>query len=101
MTVKTKCHVQAFVEVFELVLIASVVALLADTGWVFHDILVNGLSIQYILIASGLLGATAITVIAFLKHHANNYKNMVKVLLVDKMNIQRRKNKHSRGIKNG
>jgi hypothetical protein len=96
MGVATRCHLRALTEVFELVLVGSVVALMADTAWVFHDIQVNGISTQYIGIASGLTFANLLTLWAFKKHHAGNFKKIAHEIFLEKIELQRRRDKRGR-----
>jgi hypothetical protein len=93
MKTKTKCHLEAMQEVFELVLIGSMIALVADTLWVFHDIATNGMNIYYGVISTGLISATVVTLKATLKHHRVNYKKITTELLTSKLKLQKRKNK--------
>lgn len=88
-----KCHVKAFTEVFELVLVGSVIALVADTGWVAHDIYHNGFNWQYGFIGSGLVTATTLTIWACIKHHTMNFRKFASELLQIKLARQKHKNK--------
>lgn len=96
MTTTTKLHMTALVEVFELILIASVIALLADTAWLMHDVCSNGISVTYAFILGGLTAATIITMIACVKHHRNNYRKLSKELLAEKLKKQKHINHHRR-----
>lgn len=94
--IQTKIHIKAFSEVFELVLIGSMLALIADTCWVIHDIVSNGLSWQYVGIFTGLFSASVLTAIACVKHHKNNFGTIYHNLLDSKLKIQRCINRHNR-----
>ncbi len=97
MTAQTKGHIYALKEVFELVLIASIIALISDTVWVMHDICTNGISKIYVVISSGLITATVLTTHATMKHHHNNYMRYMHDTMTQKLFKQKRINKHRRG----
>lgn len=92
----TICHVKSLQDSFEIILTASIVALVADTGWVLHDVLSNGMSIQYAFIGGGLVTATGMTIWATIKHHMNTYSKMTKELLRAKLLLQKQRNKKKR-----
>jgi len=87
----TKCHIKALKESIELTIIGGLVALVADLGWLLHDILTNGLSIYYILVGTGLLTGTIITASALFAHHDKSVHKITKKLMKEKVSIQRAK----------
>ena len=91
-----KCHIQTLADAIELSLLASTIALFADSAWVVHDIVHNGMSMTYGCILTGLLGATVITGYALVRHHTGRMHNTLKTLLHSKLARQKSINKHKR-----
>lgn len=94
-----KCHLQSLTDVVELSLIASLIALIADLSWLMHDIYVNGLSILYILVFTGLFTGIIITGTALKRHHYGAVAKMVKQLLREKLQLQHAISRRKRHIK--
>lgn len=89
---KLKAHIKAMSSTMEIIIIASVIALIADFGWVCHDVIDNGISFWYGLIGGGLMIATLMTVYALRKHHLDSVENGAKLLLSQKIAEQRVRN---------
>ncbi len=66
---------------FELISLASIIALVSDLGWVIHDIMTNGMSIQYGLIGTGLLIGVVLSAIVFERRFLRDMLKYRKVLL--------------------
>lgn len=81
-------------QTMELLIIASIIAIIADLGWLMHDILVNGFSIAYALVLSGLGSGLILTCYAGWWHHVSNYKCEVKTRLQNKLKISKAKKRH-------
>lgn len=91
-----KCHIQTLADAIELSLIASLIALFADTIWVIHDVHQNGMSCIYIVIFIGLSSGLIITGVALFRHHTGKMHNTLKTLLHVKLAKQKSINKHKR-----
>lgn len=91
-----KCHVSAMMDVIEIALIASIVALVADLTWVLHDIVANGMSVVYAFIGGGLFIGLVLTGVSLYKHHVILVKQSRQSLLLMKLKIQKDKMRHLR-----
>ena len=95
-TLTKKCHIQTLADAIELSLLASTIALIADSAWVVHDIIHNGWSLTYACILAGLVCATCITGYALVRHHTGRMVIALQTLLHDKLAKQKSINKHKR-----
>ena len=59
---------------FEIVSLAGVTALVGDLIWLCHDLIVNGFSITYLVVAIGLLIGIIGTFLALHRHYHRNVK---------------------------
>lgn len=93
-----RAHIRAMSSTMEIIIIASVVALVADTAWLGHDIYENGMGIWYALVGTGLLSATAMTGWALRKHHLDIVANGIRLLLAEKVADQKIRNRVKRHL---
>lgn len=96
-----KCHLGAVMDVIELALIASLIALIADLGWVIHDVSSNHMSIAYGFIGGGLLIGIILTSLSLYKHHKVIVDEKRKHLLITKLKIQKDKLRYLRRMNHG
>ena len=96
--VKLKAHIKAMSGTMEIIIIASVIALLADTLWLGHDMYENGFGLWYLMVGIGLLSATLITAWALRKHHLDTVQNGIKLLLIEKVTQQKQRNRVKRHL---
>jgi hypothetical protein len=96
--IRMRAHIKAMSNTIEICIIASIIALVADAGWVIHDVIDNGLSIWYILIETGLVIAALMTTYALIKHHNDQIENGFKMLLSKKIAEQRARNRCKRHL---
>lgn len=97
-TVRVRAHLRAMSSTMEIIIIASVIALVADFTWVLHDIKENGFSVSYMMIGSALFLATAMTAYALRKHHNDTVQNGIRVLLTTKIAEQKARNRINRKL---
>ncbi len=70
MRIKHQLHIAAFSEVAELLILASLLALSADLGWVLYDYIIHGIPFYCLaIIPSLLIGALILTATALKRHH--------------------------------
>lgn len=74
-----RTHLNALLTNFELIALAGVISLSADFIWVCHDVLVNGMSISYGLIAFGLITGIILTSIVWFRHNWNYTLKLEKI----------------------
>lgn len=105
-TVRVRAHIKAMSDTIEMGLVASLIALIADTGWIIKDISSHGLSLGYSAIGLGLLVGTAITAFLLVRHHRqrvrHGIKNMMLLKLAENKNnnmIQKAKRRHLKLVK--
>lgn len=91
--------IQAFRTNFELVCLFAVVALVADLGWVVHDVISNGISLAYILIGSGLAIAIAGTIWVMIRHNSVVVREIRHARLLTKLAAVKHKTKHGKSTK--
>lgn len=72
-------HTAALRTDFELVCQASIVALVADLGWVFHDVLQNGMSLSYGFIGTGLVIGIVGTAWVLIRHHNRFLDRLIRI----------------------
>jgi len=97
-TIRLRAHIKAMSSTMEIIIIASVIALAADSLWVLHDILDNGMSWSYGGIGGSLVTATLMTLYALKKHHNDSVKNGIKLLLSEKLHEQKVRNRLNRHL---
>ncbi len=95
---RLKAHIRAMSSTMEIIIIASVIALVADLSWLLHDVYENGLGMWYSLVGLGLLSATGMTGWALRKHHNDIVANGIKLLLVEKVAEQKTRNRVKRHL---
>lgn len=96
MTIQTKLHMTAMLEVFELVLIGSAIGLIADTIWLVYEMMNAGVTVVRIGILCGLVSASILTLIGCIKHHKATYINLIHQTMLGKLKIQKCKSRHKR-----
>lgn len=96
--IRLRAHIQAMSSTMELIIIASVIALVADFCWVLHDVAENGISVAYVCIGGGLFTATVMTTWALRKHHLDIVQNGIKNLMVEKLEAQKKRNRVKRHL---
>lgn len=62
-------NIEALFSNFELIAVAGLIALLADLGWLGHDVYENGMSIWYGLVGLGLSLGIIITAYVVIRHN--------------------------------
>ncbi len=97
-TLKLRAHIKAMSNTMEVIIIASVIALVSDFCWVCHDVIDNGMSISYAFIGGGLFLATVMTAYALRKHHHDAVENGIKTLLSEKIAEQKARNRTKRHL---
>lgn len=90
-TFKKNAHLSQLKELVEVITIMSCLALLTDSIWCLHDIIVNGLSCIMAIILLSLTISTVITFLAVCRYH----KTAVKRILKERLKIQLELNKKS------
>lgn len=96
--IRLRAHIKAMSSTMEIIIIASVVALVADTSWLAHDIYENGMGVWYSVVGIGLVSATVMTTWALRKHHLDIVQNGIKCLLVEKIEEQKKRNRVKRHL---
>lgn len=96
--VRLRAHIRAMSSTMELIIIASLVALIADLSWIAHDIYYNGLSVWYSVVFTGIFSGTAMTLYALRKHHRDTVQNGIKNLMVEKIIAQKQRNRVKRHL---
>ncbi len=96
--IRLRAHIRAMSSTMEIIIIASVIALVADFCWVLHDIVDNGMSVAYAFIGGGLFVAAIMTAWALRKHHLDIVQNGIKNLLVEKLDEQKKRNRIKRHL---
>ena len=97
-TIRLRAHIRAMSSTMEIIIIASVIALLADTFWLAHDVYENGMGWWYGTVGAGLITATLMTAWALRKHHLDIVQNGIKNLLVEKLDEQKKRNRVKRHL---
>lgn len=97
-TIRMRAHIRAMSSTMEIIIIASVIALLADTGWLAHDVYENGIGVWYTLVGMGLVSATLMTGWALRKHHLDIVQNGIKCLLTEKLAEQKKSTRIKRHL---
>lgn len=97
MRVSTKCHLQATVELVEIISIAGVVAMLADIIWLGLDSYACGFDRPELLIIFVMLGGSfVVATIGVWKYHVRQMRQIRKEALATKLQIQRCKRRNQR-----
>lgn len=96
MRLTTKCHIKALRNTIELSLIASLTALIADLGWLIHDIHGNGLSVVYVSVGTGLIIGIVLTGFAVYNHHTGNVQCDIQEMYKKKLAVVRALNAKSK-----
>lgn len=90
MSISTRLHFQVLQHEFEAVCLLSALALLADFGWVIHDIYANGISIVYTGIAVSLFLALIGTCCICYRHHIYYFQQLRSKTMIDRLYLNKR-----------
>ena len=96
--IKLRAHILAMSSTMEIIIIASVIALVADMGWLAHDIWHNGMNLWYSVVGLGLSSGTFMTIYALRKHHRDTVTNGLKQLKLNKIAEQKQRNRAKRHL---
>lgn len=81
---------------FEIVCIVSTIALIGDMVWLTHDILVNGMSLWYAIVGSGLITGIIGTITVLIRHYRTSVYWLNKETLKEKLKIAKARLRHSK-----
>lgn len=95
---KRTAHSRALTELIEVITIASLLALVADTMWCFYEIHKYGLSWQLLTIVTALTVASVAVALALYKYHMRQVKEYLHGKFLDwqlrRAHCERYKRKH-------
>lgn len=96
-SIRSRATLKALGSYFEIACIMSLVVIAADMTWLLHDILINGLSITYTIIGTGMLIGFIGTLYVTIAHNRSVSGKHCHRLLQSKLDIIKRR--HVRAAK--